>query len=305
MLKATRHYLAPHRHTALLVAIVATFAVRPLIGESDFSRDLFSIAVVLLLLVALYTVQVDDLMGERETLLAQRRRRSMLGWVLALVAMTARVAMFVVSSPAINVAGPIAYLLFFSYITGSQLRSLLRQREVTSETISMSISVYLLLGFSWGHLVRGLVSAGSPRFQPRSIDRVSFRRCGSRAELCHSHLFQPHHIRHCRVWRYHAVDPASPVCVGGRGHHWAVLPGYSGRAAGGNADEPIYRSLSMNVRIRIELSSHLAVCCFSSGLISVSRSDQSPISWIQKACCNRAAMRAMDAVEGPPERCRA
>jgi voltage-gated potassium channel len=30
------------------------------------------------------------------------------------------------------------------------LRGVLRQKEITSETISMSISVYLLLGFTWG-----------------------------------------------------------------------------------------------------------------------------------------------------------
>jgi len=43
-------------------------------------------------------------------------------------------------------------MLFFVYVTWSQLRSLLKQREVTGETISMSISIYLLLGLSWGLL---------------------------------------------------------------------------------------------------------------------------------------------------------
>ena len=39
--------------------------------------------------------------------------------------------------------------MFFSYVTWSQLRGVLKQREVTGETISMSISIYLLLGLSW------------------------------------------------------------------------------------------------------------------------------------------------------------
>ena len=42
--------------------------------------------------------------------------------------------------------------MFFAYVTWSQFRSLLKQREVTGETISMSISVYLLLGLTWGLL---------------------------------------------------------------------------------------------------------------------------------------------------------
>ena len=152
MLEATRRYLVPRRHSALLVALVGMFAVRPLIGENNLSHVLFSIAVVIIVLVALYTVQIDDLVGQKETLLAQRHRRSIIGWTLALVAIAERVATFFVSSPVLNLAGPIGYLLFFAYITGAQLRSLLRQKDVTGEIISMSISVYLLLGFTWGLL---------------------------------------------------------------------------------------------------------------------------------------------------------
>jgi voltage-gated potassium channel len=152
LFEAVRRYLLPRRHSALLVAIVVTFAIRPLIGENNLSHALFSIAVVLLFVMALYTVQVDDLVGEREALLAQRRRRSIIGWLLALVAVAERVATFLVSSPAIALAGTIGYLLFFAYITWTLLRSLLRQRDVTGETISMSVSVYLLFGFTWGLL---------------------------------------------------------------------------------------------------------------------------------------------------------
>src|SRR5215831_5015016 len=35
------------------------------------------------------------------------------------------------------------------FVTLSQLRSVLKQREVTGETISMAVSIYLLLGFAW------------------------------------------------------------------------------------------------------------------------------------------------------------
>jgi hypothetical protein len=42
------------------------------------------------------------------------------------------------------------WLLLFIFVTWHLLRGVLRQREITSETISMSISVYLLLGFTWG-----------------------------------------------------------------------------------------------------------------------------------------------------------
>lgn len=45
-----------------------------------------------------------------------------------------------------------SWLLFSSFITWNELRAVLRQKVVTRETISMSISVYLLFGLTWGFL---------------------------------------------------------------------------------------------------------------------------------------------------------
>jgi len=144
--------LRVRRHTALLIAIVAMLAVRPLIGENAAAAIVFSLLTVLVLLVALLTIQVDDLVGEREALLVQRRRRSFVGWALAVPAIAERLWMFFAQNPRLLPVGSVTWLLFFSYVTWSQLRSLLKQREVTGETISMSISIYLLLGLSWALL---------------------------------------------------------------------------------------------------------------------------------------------------------
>jgi hypothetical protein len=148
--EAFHGYLAPHRHTALLIAIVILFMVRPLIGDGGIATAIFSIAILLLLLFALYAIQVDELVGERETLLAQRRRRSIIGWALAVPATIARIAVIFIPSPALYLSETILWLLLFVFITWHQLRGVLKQKEITSETISMSISVYLLMGFTWG-----------------------------------------------------------------------------------------------------------------------------------------------------------
>jgi hypothetical protein len=145
-----RRHLLPRRHTALLVAIVALFAVRPLIGEAGISPAVFSIALIVLLMVALYAISVDELIGEREALLHQKRRRSLVGWALALVAFADRLAVMIVPNRRLYLFGSISWLLFIAYVTWSELRSVLKQREVTGETIAMSISVYLLLGTAWG-----------------------------------------------------------------------------------------------------------------------------------------------------------
>ncbi len=150
--EALRRHLAPRRHSVLLVALVAAFAVRPLIGDIGAGSAIFSIALVFLLLVALYNINVDELMGERGRLLVQSRRRRILGWALATVAASERVLIIFVPSSELDLAGSISWLLFVLFVTLSELRSVLKQREITGETICMAVSVYLLLGFSWAFL---------------------------------------------------------------------------------------------------------------------------------------------------------
>jgi Ion channel len=149
---AVRGRLALRRHTALLVAIIMAFAVRPLIGDTGLATATFSIALVGLVIVALYNIQVDELVGERKALVAERKRWLVVAWVLAAVAIVERVTMLTAPIPWLVVTGTICWLLLFSLITLEELRAVLRQKQVTSETISMAISVYLLIGITWGLL---------------------------------------------------------------------------------------------------------------------------------------------------------
>jgi len=143
---------APHRHSALLYALITAFVARPLVGDTGAGFLLFSIALVVLLLVALYNINVDELVGERGLLLTQAKHRRLLGWMLAIAAGVERIATIVVHDPRLNMTGTIIWLLFVVFIAGSQLRSVLRQKEVTGETICMAVSVYLLFGFAWALL---------------------------------------------------------------------------------------------------------------------------------------------------------
>jgi amino acid transporter len=174
-LRATLHrYFAPHRHSALLAALIAAFAIRPLIGDTGAGFLVFGIALVLLLLVALYNINVDQLVGERGRLLIQARRRRTLGWILAAAAGAERVATILWHGPMVDMTGSICWLLFVAFVTVSELRSVLKQREVTGETICMAVSVYLLLGLCWAFLYAiifqrhpesfaGIVAAGASR----------------------------------------------------------------------------------------------------------------------------------------------
>lgn len=140
---------AARLHSALLAAIIAAYAMRPLIGNGMAGVIGFTIALLVLLLIAIYNINVDELIGERENLLVQVRRRRIIGWTLVAAAFAERLTVIIIHNHWADVAGLIGWLLLLAFVTLSTLRGVLKQKAVTSETISMSISVYLLIGFTW------------------------------------------------------------------------------------------------------------------------------------------------------------
>jgi len=144
--------LIPHRHTAMLLAIVAAFAVRALIGDGSVASILFFLAVLVLLIFFLYAVQSDELMGEEAALRAERRRNSMIGWTLAVAAICLRIAIIYSSSHSLRLAMQLSWMLMFGFVAWNELRGVLRQKQITGEAISMAISVYMLFGVTWSFL---------------------------------------------------------------------------------------------------------------------------------------------------------
>src|SRR5262245_29828386 len=159
--------LRARRHTALLVSLVALFAVRPLIEPTGAGPIAFSVVMLIVLLLSLYNMEVEELVGDHAKLLEERRRRRIVGWTLALLAAGERFGGLVVGNENwLEGIGLASWFAFFLFITAGELRNLVRHRTVTRETISMSISVYLLLGITWGllYILIFLEQPGSFRF---------------------------------------------------------------------------------------------------------------------------------------------
>jgi ion channel len=151
-LRSFRALYAPRRHTALLVVIIAFTAIYPLTGTGLGAKIVFGIATVILLVVALYAIQVDELLGKRAKLQAERQRRLVIGLSLAGSAAVERVVIIIWPTHELYMIASVCYLVLFGSITWEELRAVVRQSVVTSETISMSISAYLLMGVTWGLL---------------------------------------------------------------------------------------------------------------------------------------------------------
>lgn len=125
----------PRRHSALLIAIVAAFAVRPMIGDSGSGPAVFGVALLSLLLIGVYNVNVDELVNEGGRLTARVRRRRIIGWALAFAVGLARISVIFMHNYTLNLLETFCLLAFVLFVTVGELRSVLRQREVTGETI--------------------------------------------------------------------------------------------------------------------------------------------------------------------------
>lgn len=177
-LRAAYVYVRTHRHTGLLIAILIAYAIRPAIGDNQYAELLFSFAVVFLLVVALYTTSIDDLIGDRGELIVVRKKRHRIAWVLGSVALIERITLYFLVNRRLEAATTITNFLFFGFITYTLLHNLVRQKRITSDTISMSISVYLLLGFTWGLLYIMIFQAEPGAFDFKAAHAAIFARKG-------------------------------------------------------------------------------------------------------------------------------
>ena len=159
-----RNRVTERRHTTLLVAIVTLFALRPLIGDSQLGPLAFSVTVLVVLLLALYAIRIDELVGEPGILMAARWRRDRVAWGLAMLAIIERVAMVVVQNRKLTIVGSVCWLVLLCFVLWNLWQSILRQKHVTGETISLAISIYLLFGLTWGILYAVIFE-----FQPQAF----------------------------------------------------------------------------------------------------------------------------------------
>src|SRR5262249_38488312 len=146
----------------LLVATVMLFIARPLVGDLGVAPIVFSAALIVLLIVSLYAVQVDERAEERRLAPGARRLRGLLGWAFGALALVERVIAIAAPDARVLLAGSLSWMIFFGFVAWTQIRNVLRQRTVTGETISMAVSIYLLMALSWG-LLYGILFELDPR----------------------------------------------------------------------------------------------------------------------------------------------
>src|SRR5262249_42578913 len=113
LLTRVRRRFAARRHSALLASIVVAFAIRPVLGNGPVVSAAFSLAMVVLLLFALYAISIDELVGDRDRLRVRRRRRHVIAWILAAPAVVERIIVLTVAPTAhFYLVSAVCWMLF-------------------------------------------------------------------------------------------------------------------------------------------------------------------------------------------------
>ncbi len=74
-----REWLTPRRQTAILGAIVTFVALQTLINDTAIAEVLFSVALVSIMITALYAICINELVGKEAAFREERRRNGVLG----------------------------------------------------------------------------------------------------------------------------------------------------------------------------------------------------------------------------------
>jgi len=134
----------------LLLALMAILAVHPLLGDSLFERVVLSLLFSGVLLSGLWSAASD-------------KREFRIGLVLLVPAIAGQWVVHATGSPALLVGRLVFSVMFFVFTATAVLRAVLREREVTFDTISGGICVYLLLALTYAMLfvITELLAPGS------------------------------------------------------------------------------------------------------------------------------------------------
>jgi hypothetical protein len=120
----------------LLVALILTIAVAPLLGNFVALRMLMNIFITTVFIAAIYAV-------------SEKRRQGLIASLLALPMVVAIWADLVGKLPGLAVVGNAFGILFIGYTLVLILSFIVRQKEITRDTIYAGIVGYLLIGVMW------------------------------------------------------------------------------------------------------------------------------------------------------------
>ena len=143
---------------ALLGALMTILAAHPFLAGEIWERIVFDLLLSAVLLTGLWSA-------------ASHPRQLRVGLVLAIPAILSQWVVYATGSTPVLLGRLVLTMLFLTFTAGIVTSAILRDREVSIDTISGGICVYLLLAFTWALLfiTTELLAPGSFQVQGQPI----------------------------------------------------------------------------------------------------------------------------------------
>ena len=132
-------YIAKYKFIYLLVALLLFLLIHPIFEHLVFARILLQILDSAILVTAIYAV-------------SQNRKLLIFGILLLLPAMIGGWSLHVIEIPALELMARSFSALFFAFAATVMMLNVFSEEEVTVDTISGAICVYLMMGLTWAFI---------------------------------------------------------------------------------------------------------------------------------------------------------
>ncbi len=151
MANSTLKFIAKYKFIYLLLSLLLLFLIHPLFQRFVGARILIHILFSFVLCTAIYAV-------------SQRRKVLVIGITLLLPALVGTWSGYVIESAALHLTAMGFAILFLAFTGILIVSEVFREEEVTIDTISGAVCVYLLIGLTWAELYSAIEF-----FQPGSF----------------------------------------------------------------------------------------------------------------------------------------
>jgi len=139
MTKSTIEFIARHKFIYLLVSLLLLLLTNPILGQLIFGRVLMHILFSVVLVFTIYAV-------------SQKERMRIIALMLLLPALFGTWIGYFADHAVLHVTAMGSSILFLGFTVTFILSDVFKEEDVTVDTISGAICVYLLIGLTWAEL---------------------------------------------------------------------------------------------------------------------------------------------------------
>ncbi len=139
MTKSTIEFIARHKFIYLLISLLLLFLMNPLVGQLVSARILMHILFSIFLICTIYAVR-------------QKERVRIIALILLLPALFGTWFGYVADHAAFHLTAMSSSILFLGFTGTLIVSDVFKEEDVTVDTISGAVCVYLFIGLTWAEL---------------------------------------------------------------------------------------------------------------------------------------------------------